>query len=270
MPDADARLEQLVISVRESAKYRWVCEDLVRVVGAREMTRRRSLKEAVKATKNALHQVGGAYQPRPIDYAAELTALRQARAAENAAVWRLACADVMGWHSSTRERLAILDRFYATALAGLGPIRSVLDLACGLNPLAIPWMPLAEGAEYYACDIYADMVGFLNECLALAGAPGEAQVVDVTRACTDRRVDLALLLKSLPCLEQIDGAIGPRLLERLNADHILVSFPTRSLGGRSKGMVENYEARFREMVVGRGWRVRRFEYVSELAFLVSR
>lgn len=270
MADTVALLEQLVDAVRASAKYRWVCADLVRSIGARELAKRRSLKEAVKATKNALHQVGGAYQPRPIDYPAALAALQEARRSGGPAAWRQVCARVMGWHASTRERLAILDHFYATALADLAPVRSVLDLACGLNPLAIPWMPIAEGAEYHACDVYEDMVSFLNEYLALAQVGGAAQVMDITRSCPNRRVDLALLLKSLPCLEQIDGATGARLLEHIRADHILVSFPARSLGGRNKGMVENYETRFREIVDGRGWAVRRFEYTSELTFLVSR
>jgi 16S rRNA (guanine(1405)-N(7))-methyltransferase len=270
MVDTDAQLELLVATVRESAKYRWVCEDLVRGMGARELAKRRSLKEAVKATKNALHQVGGAYQPRPIDYPSALAALREAHRSGETAGWHQACAAIMSRHASTQERLPILDRFYATALAGLGPIRSVLDLACGLNPLAIPWMPLAEGAEYYACDIYEDMISFLNEYLVLAQVAGTAQVVDVTRTCPDRRVDLALLLKSLPCLEQIDATIGPRLLDGIRSDHLLVSFPVRSLGGRNKGMTVNYEARFTELVDGRGWTVRRFEFSSELAFCLSR
>lgn len=270
MPDLDAQLEQLVVTVRESARYRWISPALVRGIGERELAKRRSLKEAVKATKNALHQVGGAYQPRPIDYPAALAALREAQHSEDLARWRQACAEIMVQHASTRERLAILDQFYATTLAGLGPIRSVLDLACGLNPLAVPWMPLANGAEYHACDVYADMVQFLNEYMALARLPGTAQVADITRACPDRHVDLALLLKSLPCLEQIESGVGSRLLDRLNAGHILVSFPARSLGGRNKGMVDHYEARFMESVEGRAWMVRRFEFSSELVFRLSR
>jgi 16S rRNA (guanine(1405)-N(7))-methyltransferase len=263
-------LERLTTAVRESAKYRHVCEELIRTLGARELAKRRSLKEAIKATRNVLHQVGGAYQPRPIDYAAALAELRRARESADPAEWRRACRGIMSGHASTRERLPILDQFYATILADLPPIRSVLDLACGLNPLAIPWMPLAEGAEYYACDIYEDLAGFLDDYLALAGVRGGAEVADVTRACPDRRVDLALLLKSLPCLEQIESGIGLRLLESVRARHVLVSFPSRSLGGKSKGMKESYEARFQALVAGRGWRITRSEFAGELAFLVAK
>ena len=50
------------------------------------------------------------------------------------------------------------------------------------------------------------------------------------------------LLKALPCLEQIDKAAPARLLEYIPAEHLLVSYPVHSLGGRAKGMVAHYEA----------------------------
>ena len=181
-----------------------------------------------------------------------------------------ACKMVMAAHASTRERLPILEAFYAATFAELPPIHSVLDLACGLNPLAIPWMPLAEGASYIACDIYTDMVDFLSEALPLLSVNGEARVCEVVGAPPGDAVDLALVLKTIPCLEQVDKEAGARLLESLNAKYLLVSFPVSSLGGREKGMAENYEARFWELVEGRGWEVERFEFESELAFVVKK
>src|SRR5262249_34121339 len=150
------------------------------------------------------------------------------------------------------------------------PIRSVLDLACGLNPLSIPWMPLAPDAEYYACDVYEDLVDFLNDFLALAGVRGAVQAADVTQTCPKRPVQVALLLKSLPCLEQLDADAGRRLLEGINAKHLLVSFPVHSLGGRQKGMIAHYTARFEELTAGSGRRVERYELATELIFRVTR
>ncbi len=270
MSDGSMPLDRLVTAVLASAKYRHVCADLIRGIGARELAKGRSLKESIKATKNALHQAGGAYQPRPIDYAAALADLRAARDTGDPARWRAACAQVMSQHASTHERLPILDRFYPVLLADLGPIRSVLDLACGLNPLALPWMPLAVDAEYYACDIYGDMVGFLNEFLALAGRSGHAEAVDLTRGCPSRPVDVALLLKGLPCLEQLEPGIGSRLLATIPARCLLVSFPARSLGGRNKGMARNYDARFRTLIAEQDWSVERFDFVTEVVYRLTR
>jgi 16S rRNA (guanine(1405)-N(7))-methyltransferase len=326
MADPETPLDRLVAAILASAKYRYVCEGLIRRLGARELAKRRSFKEAVQATRSVLHQVAGAYMEQRIDYRAALGDLQVAAVGgvrsdgphprplsikdgwrgeqddrsdtasppllmgaqdsvsdfvpplhpslmergSGGEVLREACTRLMRLHASTRERLCILDQFYATILADLAPIRSVLDVACGLNPLAIPWMPLTGEAEYFACDIYADLVGFLNEFLAFTRLRGGAQVVDVTRNCPTERVQVAFLLKSLPCLEQIDPTVGARLLERLNAEHILVSFPVHSLGGRQKGMAAHYEVRFQELVSHRAWTVTRFQFATELVFRVSK
>ena len=54
------------------------------------------------------------------------------------------------------------------------------------------------------------------------------------------------------------------------ARYLAVSFPAKSLGGRSKGMVENYSARFEELIAGRGWQVLgELEFSTELVFVVE-
>jgi 16S rRNA (guanine(1405)-N(7))-methyltransferase len=266
----ERQLDRLVEAVLGSPKYATVAPDFVRAIGVQELANRRSLKEAVKTTKSKLHQVGGAYLSGRLDYAAWLDDLREARRSGDEAAFRRLCVRIMRHHASTKERLSILDEFYATALAGLPPIHAVLDVACGLNPLAIPWMGLAADVEYYACDVYRDMVDFIAEFLALIGMRGRAEVCDLIHACPTRKADLALALKTIPCLEQVDKSAGRRLLEALDADHLLVSFPARSLGGKGKGMPVNYENHFRELIAGKNWAVRRFEFATELAFLISK
>ena len=68
----------------------------------------------------------------------------------------------------------------------------------------------------------------------------------------------------------MDKQAGERLLEAVNARYIVVSFPAKSLGGREKGMVKNYAERFGELVERKGWEAEKFEFETELVFLVSR
>ena len=281
-PEGASALDQLVVAVRASARYHTIDEPLIRRLGERELAKRRSLKEAIKATKNKLHQVAGAYieEPRYAAWLAELTD-----------VWhevditderqREALRRIMARHASTRERLPILDQFYAQALASLGPIHSVLDIACGLNPLALRWAPLADEAQYTAYDVYGDMMAFLDGYFALEagghglpGLRGRAETCDVIASPPEQRADLALILKAIPCLEQADKTAGERLLRAIRADHLLISFPAHSLGGRSKGMIQSYDARFHDLMdvtgIGAGAEIQRFEFTTELAFLISR
>jgi len=263
-------LERLVGDVQASAKYRAIDAGLVRRVAAQELVKGRSYKETLKAVRNKLHQVGGAYQGERMDYAAwraELAGLpRDAKSADLQAF----CRKVMAQHTSTRERLPIVEHFFHETLASIGPVRSILDLACGLNPLALPFMPLTEDAVYRGCDIYADMLAFGSNFMRHIGVGGELETCDLTESVPEQHGQVVFALKTLPCLEQLDKGIGARLFEQLNCEHVLVSFPARSLGGRSKGMPEFYEAYLLELIAGQGWEVRKFEYASETAFLLTR
>jgi 16S rRNA (guanine(1405)-N(7))-methyltransferase len=268
-------LAELIHSVQSSQKYAAIGEQVIESIGRRELAARRNLKEAIKATKNKLHQVAGAYVDARLPYDEWLAQLANVETFERSNVstlsaFKQACITIMRHHASTRERLPILETFYATTLASLGPLHSVLDLACGLNPLALPWMPLAPDASYFACDIYADMIAFLNGFFALAGVRGQARLCDLVAAAPPERVDLALVLKALPPLDQQARNAGRDLLRALNARHILVSFPAQSLGGRGKGMTENYELRFRATADAEGWAIERFVFPTELAFLVRK
>lgn len=253
-------LEELVAAVTASSKYATITPDLIWRIGAEELVKRPRLKEAVKATKNKLHQIAGVYLSAPPDYAKLLEMLKSDPDANR---------KLMAYHASTRERLPIIEQFYRETLASIPPARTVIDLACGLNPLAIPFMPLAEDAEYHAYDIYTDMMDFLSAAIPLLGVCGGGHARDITSDVPDQPVDLALVIKAIPCLEQLDKGVGARLLDGLNAKHILVSYPTRSLGGGDKGMRANYDASFQRMIAGKSWAVQRFDFENELAYLIT-
>ncbi len=263
-------LAALVEAVTGSAKYAAIAPDLIRSIGRRELDIRPRLKEAVKQTKRKLHQVAAAYLHVPIDYERALDDLREAKAAGGRQEMRDVCRELMRLHASTAERVPIMERFYRRVLRPLCPFRSLLDVACGLNPLSIPWMGIGSDVAYYGYEAYADMAAFLDQALALLEVPGCVEPQDVIAHPPVRVADVALVLKAIPCLEQVDKEAGATLLGALQARQVVVSFPVRSLGGRSKNMVANYEAHFRELVAGRRWSVTRFVFETELAFVVTK
>jgi 16S rRNA (guanine(1405)-N(7))-methyltransferase len=260
-------LSQLLEAVLKSPKYRNVHPGFIERIGAVELGKGLKLKEAVKATKNKLHQVGGAYFTARHDYDKWLLSLRETAGQPD--LQKIACRKILTQHTSTKERLLILDEFYETIFSELPQINSILDVACGLNPLTIPWIPLAKDTTYYACDIYQDMTAFLNLCLPLFGVNGQAETCDVIATPPNQQVDLALILKSIPCLEQVDKQAGKNLLEKLNAKYIVVSYPVTSIGGKAKGMAENYEESFIRLVDGRGWEIKKLSFETELVFILK-
>jgi 16S rRNA (guanine(1405)-N(7))-methyltransferase len=264
---ADPAVALVAAAVQSSAKYRHVAPALVTYLAARELGAGARPKDAVKAVKNKLHQVAGAYQVQPREDAGFLAGVRRDMPL---AELQARCRAQMARHASTRERLPILDVFYRTVFAGLPPIGSLLDLACGLNPLALPWMDLSPAAAYWACDIYADQAALLNGWFGAMGQAGGAFLCDLTGGLPPQKADVVLLLKALPCLQQLDRELGRRLLAAIDAPVLIVSYPAHSLGGRKHGMPVQYAVQFAELAAGQDWQIERFDFATELVYRIRR
>ena len=268
MSESGSNLDEIVSAVAEARKYRSVCRDTLYRIAERELGIHRNLKAATKATKRRLHQVYGAFE-QDWDYDAAYRQLEEAYRVGTGSAIQAACGQVMEQHSSTRERLPILDEFYAAIFEITGQPSSILDAGCGLNPLALPWMELPEGARYVALDIDAARVDFLNRYLALAGHEPLARCQDILSQPPAERADVALLLKMSPTLERQGSGATLRLIEQLDADHVVVSYAVKSLGGREKGMLETYERQFRENVSDRDWTIEKLVFDSELVLVAA-
>jgi 16S rRNA (guanine(1405)-N(7))-methyltransferase len=265
-----SELDQVVSSVASSKKYQAVCTDTIHRIAERELASspHGNLKAAVKATKRRLHQVYGAFEG-VLDYDNAIQRLEAAHEAGTREGIEAACLHVMRLHSSTRERLAILERFYPKVFEITGSPRSILDLGCGLNPLALPWMGLDTGAAYVALDIDATRIRFLDRYLAMTGLDAQARCQDILASPPFESVDVALLLKMSPSLERQEQGATLRLLEQLRTSFAVVSFAVKSLGGREKGMLAHYRSQFLELIAGRRWSVNDLIFDTELAFVLE-
>jgi len=140
MDDNSQAVDAITESVLASRKYRSISHSLIEEVARRELPRRRSLQEATKATRSKLHQIAGAFIEEQPPYAKWLAELEAAKEAGEPALME-ACRRIMQHHSSARERVSSLPDFYTILFDRIGPIGSILDIACGLNPLSIPGCP---------------------------------------------------------------------------------------------------------------------------------
>jgi 16S rRNA (guanine(1405)-N(7))-methyltransferase len=262
--------EALAQQVMANPKYKPMAKNLVIRLSRDAISQGLTGKPAVKHVRNKLHQVGGAYFKHKIDYAAEKAQLAQLPPNIHSDQVAVYCQKAMRVHASTAERLPIINEFFHTCLGPIVPVTSVLDLACGLNPMAVPWMPLADSAKYFACDVYLDMLGLIESFFNHFNLDGMTSACDLVSAIPVQKAQVAFLLKSIPCLEQMDKTIGIRLLEGIQAEHILVTFPVHSLGGKNKGMQNFYGEHFTDMIKDKSWAVREFHFKTELAFLVSK
>ncbi len=260
---------RLAAEVLGSRRYRWIAPDLVQRLAGDALVGARNEADAVKRTKRRLHQIFGAYvwDVRP-DVA--LTQLRTALETGGAEGVRTACRALLGRHASTRERLPVLDELYRAIFALTGPPAVLMDLACGLGPLALPWMGLPPGTKYLACDIDRRLVHLVDGFLTLLDVPHVATLRDVVATPPPGPADVALLLKTAPCLEQQAPGSTRRLVCALEARHVVLTFPTRSLGGACKGMSAHYRALLDEIVAGMEWQIQELRFPPELVFVLTK
>ena len=263
----NSEIDDLVAQVRTSRKYRHIAEETIRRVGAAELAKRPRFRDSVKATKRKLHQIYGAFDEHP-PYDRLYAALEAAYATGDPDAVAVACTDALGWQTSTRERIPILDRFYGDIFAVTGwPIRLV-DLACGLNPLTLPWMHLPRGAELHAFDIDRTQITFINAFFALAGLPQLAETCDLLTRVPAVPADVVFLLKTAPILERQQAGGTAHVIEAVESPYVVVSFATKSLGRREKGMIPTYDRQMEAILAQGGWTSERLLFETELVYVV--
>jgi 16S rRNA (guanine(1405)-N(7))-methyltransferase len=263
-------VEAIVAAMARSKKYRaiGVSERTIRDIVLAELARQPDAKAAVQSARKKLHEVMALYLGDP-DYDAARAQLAAAYATGDAETIRAACAAIMAAHDSTRERLPLLEEFYPRIFAVTGTPQTLLDIACALHPLAIPWMGLPPGARFFAYDIHRQRVGFLNDYLALAGVSGAAVeqdiLVDYPRECGE----VALLLKEIHRMEKRRRGIVLPLLDALDVRWIVLSSPTRSRTGRHT-VKDAYREQVHGILAGRPWPLTEIEFANELVYCIAK
>lgn len=261
MPEQnDAQLLKLL----QSKNYRGVCPDTVRRVWGECQQKYKKPKDAEKAAREALHGITGAFMTPQ-----EATQLGYDMHAWYCNKTDLGLERMLSRHASTRERLPLaeMDALYASIFAVTGRPRSVLDLACGVNPLYLG----ARGIETFGVDISGAAVDAVNRFGEVYGMPVSAACADVLcpGAIPERRFDVALLFKLLPLLERQRSGAASGVMNAVNTEWLVVSFPTRTLGGRNVGMAAHYCEWMEAHLPARRGIAGRFETRNELFFMLK-
>ncbi len=263
----EATQQRVVESLLGSRKYSATAPETVQALVTLEASNHKSAKALEKAVRKHLHNIMAPYLGDP-DYAQATTDLTEAFAQSQAAANTLLL-EYLSTHESTKERLPILEQFYADIFAITGVPNTVLDLACALNPLAFPWMGLPNSATFYSYDIHTERIDFLNAYFTLQGIPQAAKLQDLALELPTESGEVALFLKELPRFERNYQKKGWRLIDALNVEWVAISFPTVSLhGGRS--LVEHYRNYFAEKAAEREWQYTELMYPTEMVFVAKK
>ncbi|MBU0760644.1 MAG: hypothetical protein KJ600_04635 [Nanoarchaeota archaeon] len=131
---------------------------------------------------------------------------------------------ILKTHSSTAERLEFYPEL-KKIVASLKPA-SILDLGCGLNPLALANPKI----KYHASDIKQDELSLVKKFFKKNKIKGETFICDLRNLKKNLpRADLCLLFKVLDVIEKKHAR---KILTTVPCTRLIVSFSTRKLSGK--------------------------------------
>jgi 16S rRNA (guanine(1405)-N(7))-methyltransferase len=262
--------DSLIDAILQSRKYRGLAipSETVRDLLEQEMPRYRTQKEAVEVVRKKLHNIMAPYLGDP-DYPAAAQQLDEAFASRDAAQIRQVCSSILEMHASSKERMPILDGFYERLFSLTGKPKTILDLACGLNPFALPWMDLPADIRYYAYDIHQPRLELINHFFYLEGLPKFGIKQDILVDPPQVEAEVALFFKEAHRFDQRQHGCNRKLWCALRVRYLLVSLPTNSLSGRHN-LVERQRQLVYGTLVGLPWQVTELMFESELVFCIDR
>ena len=129
-------------------------------------------------------------------------------------------------HSSTKERLENYNQ--RNQFIYQPNPKSILDLACGLNPLAIA----KQGVLYYAIDIKKDELNLIEIFFKKNKINGKTILADITKIKEFPKADICLIFKTLDIIEKKSHKKAKEIIEKLKCKSIVVSFSTKTLSGK--------------------------------------
>lgn len=256
--------------ILQSKKYRQLnipsdtILDLIRQPEAKRLASR----DLQKWVKRKLHNIVADYLGDP-DYEKSTLEMDEVFQSGDEIARRDFCRKILSSHASTRERLPILSEFYAGIFELTGIPKSILDLACGLNPFALPWMGLPISTHYYAFDLHQPRIDLINQFFSKVGLNPLAQHQDILARPPTIAADVAFLFKEAHRMEQRQPGCNRDLWKALNVKWLLVSLPTSSLSGKHD-LLQKHRRLVQQSILGNDWKVTEILFGNEMVFCIKK
>lgn len=262
--------ESLLNTLQNSRKYRSLDlpRETIMDLIQQAMQQTKDLREVESIVREKLHHLVAPYLGDP-DYAACQGELDAAYASGDENQAKVVCEKILNTHASTRERLPILSSFYERLFAHTGQPKIILDLACALNPFALPWMNLPAGTSYFAYDLHQPRLDAINHLFVLNKMEPLAVHQDILVEPPQIQADVAFFFKEAHRFEQRHRGCNREFWQALNVRHLLVSLPTKNLTG-SHEKTDQHRRLVYETIAGLPWQVHEIEFENEIVFCIEK
>lgn len=267
----EADIQKMIDDVQNSRKYRnlQLPHAFLRDLIDSEAQQTQNKAKVKENFRKKLHEVIAPYL-EDIDYPQEsekLIALNQSKMSETEL--KTYAKDLMRKHASTRERLPHLDAFYAEIWAHIGHVESVLDLACALDPLALPWFNNPCLKTFYAIDIHQPRLNFLDMFFQSYFPFARTLQQDFIAQPLLLQADCAFLFKEVHRMEKRKPGCTRQLIKKLKVNQIVISLPARDLRGHHS--LADYHTKMVENAIqGLEFSLQQTQVGSELLYFIKK
>ena len=228
-------LEKQKISdnILRSAKYRgkglnpYTIQDLI----DQEAPKYTSKRALIKAVRRKLHNIVAPYLGDPDYSKLHMHLSRLQDYSLGSPQLQSFCLKVLNLHASTAERVPHLAQFYDKLFSVIGKPQIILDLACGLHPLAFPWMDLPLTTQYHAFDIIQSRIDFINAFFNKIGLAPLAKNQDILTQTPGFHANLGIFFKEAHRFEKRSPGSNKNFFSSLDVDLLAVSLPNMDLTG---------------------------------------
>jgi len=159
------------------------------------------------------------------------------------------------------------DEVYDLIFKITGKPKKILDLGCGYNPLHFPFKDI----EYYASDIGHDYVNDVNEYFNENNLKGKAFIFDLLSGNFSKlpKVDVVFLFRVLESLEYYTRDYSKEVIEKLNAEYVVVSFDKEGLS-RKRNLRKKGRSWFRRILKEMGYHYNVIDFGNEIFFVIHK
>jgi 16S rRNA (guanine(1405)-N(7))-methyltransferase len=227
----------------------------------------RNFREVEKTVRQKLHNIIAPYL-ESVNYETAVLDLQFIPTSDKVSIEQFSLR-MLESHASTRERIPILTDFYERIFSITGVPRQILDLACGFNPFAIPWMNLSLDTAYRAYDLHQPRIDLINKYMILVGRPPLAEKRDILIDPPKENADVAFFFKEAHRFEQRQHGCNRTFWESLNVRYLIVSLPASNLTG-SRSMVEGQRILVERTIKEHPWKVDELTFATEIVFCIDK
>ncbi len=203
-------------------------------------------KRIIKSLRAELRRIHGVFQRKNQKKRQEL--IKKLSKTTNNEEKKTIIREILKTHQSTLERMNYYEEAYKKIFSITGKPKKILDLGCGLNPLSYYFLDCKP--EYYCGDINDEEIKIINDFFKEEKIKGKAMIIDLTSKESRKKfygikADTIFLFKTIDTIEEqernLSKTIIKKIIEEIKPKNIIISFPTKSIGGRRIRKEENKE-----------------------------